>query len=120
MFPRNPQPAGLPQLMDKFKSVEQIHNFVKVQLVAGARFALIVLKICYPKLSLKNIVSICHAKVREKKQYVDRINEKITSTAEEMIDDLLRMDADFFREHHYADALEVPTKANRISIDSLI
>jgi hypothetical protein len=106
--------------MDKFKSVEQIHNFVKVQLVAGARFALIVLKICYPKISLKNIVSICHAKVREKKQYVDGTSEKITPTAEDMIDDLLRMDADFFREHHYADALDVPTEANRISIDSLI
>ncbi|KAK1699202.1 hypothetical protein QYE76_015899 [Lolium multiflorum] len=120
MFPRNPQPAGLPQLMDKFKSVDQIHLFVKAQLVAGARFALIVLKIYYPKMSLNNIVDICHAKVRERKRNVDKINDKVTPTAEKMIEDLLRMDADFFREHHYADTLDVPAGAERINIDDLI
>jgi hypothetical protein len=118
MFPRNPQPAGLPQLMDKFKSVDQIHLFVKAQLVAGAKFALIVLKICYPKMILSNIVDICHAKVREKRRNVDKI--KVTPIAEEIIDDLLRMDADFFREHHYADTLDVPAGAERISLDDLI
>jgi hypothetical protein len=41
MFPRNPQPKSLPELMKKFKNVNQIHNFVKAQLMAGARFALI-------------------------------------------------------------------------------
>jgi hypothetical protein len=41
MFPRNPQPGNLPELMKKFKNVHQIHDFVKAQLMAGARFALI-------------------------------------------------------------------------------
>ncbi|KAK1648708.1 hypothetical protein QYE76_066513 [Lolium multiflorum] len=82
MFPQNPQPADLPQLMDKFKSVDQIHLFVKAQLVDGAKFALIVLKICYPKMSLDNIVDICHAKLRERKRNIDKINDKVTPTVE--------------------------------------
>jgi hypothetical protein len=41
MFPRNRQPVNLPDLMNKFKNVHQIHDFVKAQLMAGARFALI-------------------------------------------------------------------------------
>jgi hypothetical protein len=35
MFPRNPQPENLTQLMEKFKDVRNIHNFVKDQMVAG-------------------------------------------------------------------------------------
>jgi hypothetical protein len=41
LFPRNPQPANLTELMDKFKDVESIHDFVKAQLIACAKFALI-------------------------------------------------------------------------------
>jgi hypothetical protein len=43
MFSRNLQPKTLPELMNKFKSVHRIHGFVKAQLMAGARFSLIVL-----------------------------------------------------------------------------
>jgi hypothetical protein len=41
MFPRNPQPGNLTELMDKFKNVRNIHDFVKAHMVAGAKFALI-------------------------------------------------------------------------------
>jgi hypothetical protein len=37
MFPRNIQPKTLPELMNKFKNAQQIHGFVRAQLVAGAR-----------------------------------------------------------------------------------
>jgi hypothetical protein len=39
MFPRNPQPQGLPALMDKFKNGEEIHRAVRIQLVASAKVA---------------------------------------------------------------------------------
>jgi hypothetical protein len=38
MFPRNPQPENLAQLMEKFKNVRNIHDFVKAQMVARAKF----------------------------------------------------------------------------------
>ena len=120
MFPRNPQPENLPALIKKFKSVHQIHEFVKVQLMAGARFALIMLQICYPKLDMSNIVDLCHAKVRKRRRNIDKINDAVTPVAEKMIEDLLRMDADFFKEHHYADTLGASAEDERINIDDLI
>jgi hypothetical protein len=64
MFLRNPQPKTLPELMNKFKSVEQIHGFVKAQLLAGARFSMIMLQICHPKLDMSDTLERCHAKLK--------------------------------------------------------
>jgi hypothetical protein len=41
VFPRNPQTENLTELMHKFKDVCNIHDFVKAQMVTGAKFALI-------------------------------------------------------------------------------
>jgi hypothetical protein len=78
MFPRNIQPKTLPDLMDKFKSVHRIHGFVKAKLMAGARFAMIMLQICYPKLDMSNIVDLCHARLRKRRRNVDKINDAVT------------------------------------------
>ena len=120
MFPRNPQPENLPELMKKFKSVHQIHDFVKAQLTAGARFSLIMLQICYPKLVIANIVDICHSKLRKRRRNVDKINDAVTPVAEEMIADLLRMDAAFFTDHHYADTMGASVEDERVNINDLI
>ena len=119
MFPRNPQPKNLPDLMKKFKNVHQIHGFVKAQLMAGARFALIWLKICYPKLDLSNVIDVCYSKLQRRKN-VDRLNDAVTPIAEKMIEELLRVDAAFFKEYHYADALDAPAEGERVTIDDLI
>ncbi|KAK1610242.1 hypothetical protein QYE76_033915 [Lolium multiflorum] len=120
MFPRNPQPKTLPDLMDKFISAHQVHGFVKAQLMAGARFAMIMLQICHPKLDMTNVVEVCHAKLRKRRKNVDKINDVVTPVAEEMIDDLIRMDADFFMEGHYADFMGASAKGERINIDDLM
>ena len=120
MFPRNLQPKTLPDLMDKFKSVRRIHGFVKAQLMAGARFSLIMLQICYPKLDMSNVVDLCHAKLRKRRRNVDKINDAVTPVAEKMIEDLLRMDAAFFKEYHYADTMGASAEDERINIDDLI
>ncbi|KAK1604653.1 hypothetical protein QYE76_028326 [Lolium multiflorum] len=115
MFPRNPQPANLSELMNKFKNVHQIHQFVKAQLMAGARFAFIWLKICYLKLDLNIVIDICHSKLKQRRKNVDKLNDAVTPIAEKMIEELLRVDAAFFQEYHYADALDAPFEGGKIA-----
>ena len=120
MFPRNLQPKTLPELMNKFKSVRRIHGFVKAQLMAGARFSMIMLQICYPKLDMSNVVDLCHERLRKRRRNVDKINEAVTPVAEKMIEDLLRMDAAYFTENHYADSMGASAEDGRINIDDLM
>jgi hypothetical protein len=120
MFPRNPQPKTLPELMNKFKDVDQIHGFVKAQLLAGARFAMIMLQICHPKLDMSNTIELCHARLKKRKRSVDKINDEVTPVAEKMIADLLRMDTEYFSENHYADSMDAPSEGERVQIDDLI
>jgi hypothetical protein len=120
MFPRNIQPKTLPELMNKFQNPHQIHGFVKAQLVAGARFAMIMLQICHSKLEMTKVVETCHAKLKKRRRYINKINERVTPVAEEMIDDILRMDADFFMDGHYADFMGASADDERVEIDDLI
>ncbi|KAK1670146.1 hypothetical protein QYE76_058305 [Lolium multiflorum] len=120
MFPRNVQPKTLPELMEKFKDAHRIHDFVRAQLVAGARFALIMLQICHSKLDLTQVVAKVHEKVKRRRVGVDRINTKVSPIAEEMIEDLLRMDADFFADGHYADFLGAAPEENRVTLDNIL
>jgi predicted component of viral defense system (DUF524 family) len=69
---------------------------------------------------MANVVDIFHAKVRKRSRNVDKINDVVTPTAEKMIEDLLRMDVAFFREHHYADALDIHAGGERINIDDFM
>jgi hypothetical protein len=120
MFPRNPQPATLPDLMKKFKIVHQIHDFVKAQLMAGARFALIWLKICHPKLDLNNVIDVCYSKLKQRRKNVDKLNDAVTPIAEKMTEELLRVDAAFFHKYRYADALDAPPEGEKVTIDDFL
>lgn len=103
LFPRNEVPATLPELLETFRDAPRIHNFVRAQLTAGARFAMIMIYICHPKLDLSTIVVNCMAKKTRRKNNIDAINEMVTPVAESMIDELLRMDAEFFVKGSYAE-----------------
>jgi hypothetical protein len=105
--------------MQKFKSVPQIHDFVKAQLMASTRFALIWLKICYSKLDLNKVIDVCHCKLKHWRRNVDKLNDAVTPIAEKMIEELLRVDTAFFQDYHYADALDAPAKGERVTIDDL-
>jgi hypothetical protein len=120
MFPRNPQPATLPDLMEKSRSVHHIHDFVRAQLTAGARFALIWLKICHLKLDLDKVIDVCYSKLKQRRRNVDKLNDAVMPVAEKMIDELLRVDAAFFREYHYADALDAPAEGEKVTIGGLL
>jgi hypothetical protein len=106
--------------MDKFKSVHRVHRFVKAQLMAGARFSLIMLQIYYPKLNMSNVVDLYHARLRKRRRNVDRINDAVTPVADKMIEDLLRMDTAFFTENHYADTMGASAEGEGVNIDDLI
>jgi hypothetical protein len=104
MFPQNPQPTNITELMAKFKDVDSIHGFVKAQMVAGAKFALIWLKICHWKLDFSKLLDIFYRKISRKTITVDELNELASPVAEKMIDELLLYDADFFKDLRYDDS----------------
>jgi hypothetical protein len=106
--------------MNKFKNPHQICGFVKAQLIAGARFAIIMLQICHPKLEMTSVVETCHAKLKKRRSNVDKINDRVTPVAEEMIYDLIRMDADFFMDGHYADFMGASAEGEKINIDDIM
>jgi len=121
MFPRNPQPDNLPELMGKFKDVHNIHDFVKAQMVAGAKLALIWLKICHSKLEFSRIIDIFHSKVSKRRRNIDKLNVEVSPVAEKMIEELLRVDTAFFKEFRYADSTQDTHAArDNINIDNLI
>jgi hypothetical protein len=121
MFPQNPQPENLTELMGKFKDVHSIHDFVKAQMVAGAKVALIWLKICHSKLDFGNVVDTFYLNMLKRRVNVDKHNAAVTPVAEKMIDELLRVDATFFKEFRYDDSTQIVRDAREnISIDRLI
>ena len=55
LFPLNPVPQGLADLMKRFRQGEAIEGFVRGQLEAGARFALALVHIHLPCINLKDL-----------------------------------------------------------------
>jgi hypothetical protein len=106
--------------MTKFRDAPRIHNFVKSQLTAGARFAMIMIQVRYPKLDMTNIVEICHDKIKRRRRNIEKIDEAVTPVSEEIMDDLLRMDAEFFVKGNYADFMGAAAGDERVNIDDLI
>ncbi|KAK1680777.1 hypothetical protein QYE76_041625 [Lolium multiflorum] len=120
MFPRNKMPEILPDLMEKFRDAPRIHGFVRAQLSAGARFAMMMIKICYPKFDMSQIVTKCLAKMAKRKRNVGKIDDLVTPVAEDMMDELLRMDAEFFVKGSYAEHSTRPTNNERMTIDDIL
>ena len=120
MFPRNPPPETLSALMDKFRDAPRIHEFVRAQLTAGARFAMIMLQVCYPKLDMTKIVAKCQAKLTRRRRNIDKINDAVTPVAEEMMDELLRLDAEFFVRGSYAEHRSGAVSNERVNIDDIL
>jgi hypothetical protein len=120
MFPRNSQPETLPTLMNKFRDAPRIHEIVRAQLTAGARFAMIMLQICYPKLDMTKIVAKCQAKLTRRKKNIDKINDDVTPVAEEMMGELLRLDAEFFVRGSYAEHKTGAPSNEGVNIDDIL
>ncbi|KAK1679634.1 hypothetical protein QYE76_040482 [Lolium multiflorum] len=120
MFPRNKMPETLPALMDKFRDAPRIHGFVRAQLAAGARFAMIMIKICYPKLDVGQIVPKCLEKMSKRKRNFGKYDDIVTPVAEDMMDELLRMDSEFFVKGSYAEHSTRAVNNERLTIDNIL
>jgi hypothetical protein len=93
---------------------------MRAQLTVGARFAMIMIQICYLKLDLTRIVTKCLAKQAKRKRNIDKINDTVTPVAEEMMDELLRMDAEFFVKGSYAEHRTGAANNEGVNIDDIL
>jgi hypothetical protein len=121
MFPRNPQPDNLPELMGKFRDVCSIHGYVKAQMIAGANLALIWLKICHSKLDFNTVVETFYLKASKKKTKVDKHDAVVSPVAEVMVDELIWVDTGFFKEFRYDVSNQSgPATRENVTVDNLI
>jgi hypothetical protein len=58
--------------------MRNIHNFVKAQMVAGAKFALIWLKICHSKLDFEKVLESLLLKMSKRRVNVDKHNVAVS------------------------------------------
>ena len=107
MFPRNPQPESFDELKKLFKRTENIHSFVKAQLVGGATLALAWVRYHHRKIDFSLIARGFSDK---KKYYLTKHYAAISEPAERMVDRLLERDANFFTEYHYDAMTLVPNE----------
>ena len=68
MFPRNPQPETFETLMNLFKDTKNIHRFIKAQMVAGAKFALVWVRIHAPKIDVAKVAEGMMLRDKSKKK----------------------------------------------------
>jgi hypothetical protein len=82
-------------------------------MVAGAKFALVWLRIHHPKIDLEEVAKGVLLKSTKKKIKLDHHIEAVSGPAEKMIDKLLEVDSNFFENFRYDEStqqMRAPTK----------
>jgi hypothetical protein len=69
---------------------------------------------------MTKVVEIYHSKVEKRRRNINKIIDVVTHVAEEMMDNLLRLDAAFFVKGNYAEHMGASANDERINIDDLI
>jgi hypothetical protein len=103
MFPRNPPPESFKQLLDIFRSSQQIHHLIELNLVASANFALGWIRKWHPRLNYSSMslsLPLGHVTL-----WVHM--NAMLQPVRRIIARLLQEDARFFYEHHYLNPLLV-------------
>ena len=108
MFPRNPAPKDFTELMGKFSRVADVHNFVKLQLVAGAKFALAWVRVHKPRLDIDAISQGFPAQQGRRGVRMAHHYDAAHEPGIRMIRRLLEADVEFFTEFHYTDPVKNP------------
>jgi hypothetical protein len=108
MLPRNPLPESFPLLLDTSRSSQRIHRLIKLNLVAGANFALGWVHKWHPRLNYSSISLSYPSGGASLRVHL----ENTLQPARSIIARLLREDAAFFCEHHYLDSLGVDDSDN--------
>jgi hypothetical protein len=103
MLPRTPPPENFKQQLDAFRSSQQIHRLIELNLVVGANFDFGWIRKWHPRINYSSM-SLSFPPGRVKLQvHMDATLQP----ARRIIARLLREDAGFFREHHYLNPLAV-------------
>jgi hypothetical protein len=90
-------------------------------MVAGNKFSLIWLKVCHSKLDFSGVVDAFYRKTSKRRVNVDKHNAVVSPVDEKMIDELLRVDAAFFKELRYDDSTQIIRAAREnITIDRFL
>jgi hypothetical protein len=97
MLPRNPPPESFKQLLNVFRMTQRIHLLIKLNLVAGANFALGWMRKWHPRLNYKSISLSLPPGRTTLRVHMDAMLQSATR----IISRLLQEDARFFCEHHY-------------------
>jgi hypothetical protein len=103
MLPRNSPPESFKQLLDVFRTSQQIHHLIELNLVAGANFALGWIRKWHPRLNYSSTSLSLPPGLATLWVHMDATFQP----ARRIIARLLQEDARFFREHHYLNPLLV-------------
>jgi hypothetical protein len=98
MLPRNPPSANFHGLLDAFRSSKHVHYLVKLQLVAGAQFALCWVQKWKPQIDF-NTISKGYPPQRSGDVRLLKHLEATYEPAKRIIDRLLETGAGYFEEH---------------------
>jgi hypothetical protein len=69
---------------------------------------------------MTRIVAKCLAKLSKRKRNIDKINDAVTPVAEEMMDELLRLEAEFFVRGSYAEHRTGAANNEGVNIDDIL
>jgi hypothetical protein len=97
MLPRNPLPRDFRQILETFRTSQRVHLLIKLNLIAGANFALGWMRKWHPRLNYDSM-----------SEGLPAVHMDATlQPARRIISRLLQEDARFFREHHYLNPFNV-------------
>jgi hypothetical protein len=103
MFPRNAAIQSLDALLRKFSHTEDIRRFVRIQLVAGAKFALVWVLVHQPRVDLDALSQNLPSRGDPRGPRMDRFYERAREPALRIIRNLLEADSGYFTSFRYAD-----------------
>jgi hypothetical protein len=107
MLPRNPPPENFGQLLEVFRTSRRIHRLIELNLVAGANFALGLVRKWHPKLNFSTM-SLGLPPPQRTRSMALRVHMDATlQPARRMTAKLLEADIVFFRKYHYLNPLLV-------------
>jgi hypothetical protein len=103
MLPPNPLPRYFRQLLETFRMSQRVHLLIKLNLIAGANFALGWMRKWHPRLNYDTMSQ----SLPPGRAMVGVHMDATLEPAKRIISRLLQEDARFFREYHYLNPFNV-------------
>jgi hypothetical protein len=103
MLPHNPPPGSFRQLLETFRTSQRVHLLIKLNLIAGANFALGWMRKWHPRLNYDSMSQDLPLGLATLGVHMDATLQP----ARRIISRLLQEDVRFFCEHHYLNPFNV-------------